>query len=146
MKDICACHLRPLQSVQNASARFITRRRKFDQISEHMRDVLHWLPIKQRVDYKISLIVYKCLHNMAPDYLTDMCNPLSADVGRRHLRSSTHGDLKVPNRITTQYGSRSFAVCGPSTWNKLPLHMREFTLSVKEFSKKLKTVLFLGAY
>jgi len=46
---MCEAHLRPLQSVQNAAARLITGKRKFDHIASTMRDDLHWLPVRQRI-------------------------------------------------------------------------------------------------
>ena len=46
-------HLRQLQAVLNAAARLIVRKRKYDSISATIRDVLHWLPIRQRVEFKL---------------------------------------------------------------------------------------------
>ena len=45
--------LRHLQNVQNAAARFITGARKYDHISPVLRD-LHWLPLRQRIIFKIA--------------------------------------------------------------------------------------------
>ena len=42
------------------------------------RDVLHWLPVQQRTECKVSLLIYKSLHQAAPMYLTEMCVPVSA--------------------------------------------------------------------
>ena len=42
-----------LQSVLNASAKLIARRSKYDHISDYIRDELHWLPITQRIEYKL---------------------------------------------------------------------------------------------
>ena len=36
---------------------------------------------------KVCVQVYKCLHNMAPGYLSSLCQPVSSVPGRRHLRS-----------------------------------------------------------
>ena len=33
---------------------------------------LHFLPIKFRVDFKVCLMVYKCINNQAPEYLKYM--------------------------------------------------------------------------
>ena len=51
------------------AARLVLQRRKFDPISADIRDLLHWLPIRQRINFKLGLLVYKCLHGMAPPYL-----------------------------------------------------------------------------
>ena len=47
----------------------VSRRSKFDHISDVIHEELHWLPIEQRIDFKTCILVYKCLHNMAPAYL-----------------------------------------------------------------------------
>ena len=54
------------------AARLVLRRRKFDPISVNIRDRLHWLPIRSRIDFKLGLHVYKCLHGFAPVYLAEM--------------------------------------------------------------------------
>jgi len=108
-------HLRQLQQVLNAAARPIARKRKYDSISATLRDALHWLPIRQRVEFKLSVLVF-CLHNLAPSYLSTMCQPVADNAGRRYLCSAARGDLAVPATRTLRYGPRSFAVAGPSTW------------------------------
>ena len=100
------------------------RKRKYDSISATLRDALHWLPIRQRVEFKLSLLVFNCLHNLAPSYLSTMCQPVADNAGRRHLRSEARGDLVVPATRTLRYGTCSFAVPGPSTWNSLPAPLR----------------------
>src|SRR6218665_3560885 len=49
--------LRPLNGVLRAAARMIGGVPKFGHISDYMRDVLHWLPVQQRIHYRISSIV-----------------------------------------------------------------------------------------
>ena len=75
-----AKNLRYLQSVLHGAARMVLRRRKFDHISSGIRDELHWLPVAQRVNFKICLLTYKCLHNMAPLYLANLCVPVDTTV------------------------------------------------------------------
>ena len=57
--------LRRLKSVQNAAARFITGARKYDHISPVLRD-LHWLPLRQRIIFKIATLMHQCLNGLAP--------------------------------------------------------------------------------
>ena len=59
-----AVHIRPLQNVLNAAARLV-HKGKYDSITTDLRDVLHWLPVQQRTEYKVSLLIYKCLHQTA---------------------------------------------------------------------------------
>jgi len=65
-----------LQSVENVAARFILKSGKFDHIKPILCD-LHWLPVRQRVDFKVATLVYKCLHGLVPLYLIDDCIPVS---------------------------------------------------------------------
>jgi len=78
--------LRKLQTVQNAAARVVTRSRKFDHIT--VLNELHWLPMAERVRFKLALIVFKCLNGLAPSYLTDDCVFVSSVADRRPLRSA----------------------------------------------------------
>jgi len=77
---VAAVHLHPLQTVLSAAARIILTLRKFDRvsISRTIRNELHWLPIDQRIVYKLCLVVYnKCQHHLAPSYLSSfMCAAL----------------------------------------------------------------------
>ena len=132
--------LKKLQSVQNAAARLITRTRKFDHVTPVLRD-LHWLPIRQRIDFKIATLVFKCLHGLAPPYLADGIIPLASITGRRQLRSSDTRTLSVP-RVRTVYGSRSFFVYGPTVWNRLPAELRTVNCSMAVFRRKLKAHFF----
>ena len=78
--------MRRLQAVQNAAARLQTGTRRRDHITPVLRQ-LHWLPVRQRVNFKLVVLVFKALHNLAPCYLVDDCQ-LETDAGRRRLRSS----------------------------------------------------------
>ena len=68
------CLLKKLQAVQNAAARVTTKTRKFDHITPVVRE-LHWLPVRKRIAYKLAVMVYKCLHGLAPPYLAADCVP-----------------------------------------------------------------------
>ena len=54
-----------LQSVLRSEARLVLRKLKFDPITDDLRDQLLWLPICQRIQYKLGVLVYKCLHGDA---------------------------------------------------------------------------------
>ena len=142
LSGVAMCNLRRLQSVMNAAARFISMRRKFDHISDFLHDELHWLNVEDRISYKLCLFVYRCLQCRAPPYLSCLCRPLSAVAGRPGLRSADRGDLFVP-RTSTNIGSRSFSVAGPTLWNSLPLSLRDRSLSIDSFKSTLKTHFFL---
>src|SRR6218665_374961 len=52
-----------------AAARLIGVFKKFDHISQYMRDVLHWLPFPQCISYRILSLVWRCLSSLAPSFL-----------------------------------------------------------------------------
>ena len=124
----------------------IAGKRRFDHITPLLRDELHWLPIRQRIAYKIGLLVYGCLHGLRPTYLSTACIPVASVTGRSGLRSANHGDLLVPRTRTIRFGRRSFRTSGPSLWNSLPLDIRDSSLTFRQFKAKLKTHLFKLAY
>ena len=63
--------LNKLQRVQNIVAKLVLKKRKYDSATEYRRE-LHWLPISARIDFKIILLVFKCLNSMAPSYLQSL--------------------------------------------------------------------------
>ena len=63
--------LHKLQTVTNMTARIITFTPHTEDISPVLRS-LHWLPIHRRIDLNILLLVYLCLHDMTPQYVSDM--------------------------------------------------------------------------
>jgi len=132
-------HFKRLQSVQNAAARLVTGTRRRDHITPVLRQ-LHWLPVRQRVDYKLAILMHKAHHGRLPSYLEDDCR-LVADTDRRQLRSSDAAVCVVP-RSHTNMGDRSFSVAGPRIWNSLPTLLRSSKSSFNMFKKSLKTFLF----
>ena len=130
-----------LQSILNAAARLILKVSKYDHISDAMRNELHWLPIAQRINYKICLLVRNCLAGTGPMYLSEFCNLVSSEAGRRHLRSAARSDLVEPRYRLERYGRRGFSVAGPHLWNSLPPDIRNFETGLDTFKKRLKTFL-----
>ena len=121
--------LHSLLCVLNAAARLIVKRRKFDRITDSLRDELHWLPVQHRHTYKICLLVYKCLREIAPSYLIEQCIPVAVNPARSSLRSASNRDLVYTRTNLVCYGQSSFSVIGPRTWNQLPPIIGDPTLS-----------------
>ena len=130
-----------LQPVQNAAARVITCYRKHCHITPILIQ-LHWLPVADRIKFKILLIVYKSLHNLAPSYIADL---ISHYKPSRNLRSSSSNQVNCGNYRLKSYGHRSFSVCGPELWNALPFSIRSES-SLSSFKSSLKTYLFKSAF
>jgi len=134
------CSLRRLQRVMNAAARLVCRAGRKAHIAQLLRDRLHWLRVEQRVTFKLCLLVYKSLHDMAPSYLSELCRPAADNPARTRLRSAMQINLQVP-RTKTLFGDRAFAVSGPLAWNSLPADLRAVN-SANAFKSRLKTYLF----
>ena len=65
-----------------------------------------WLPVKQRIIFKILLFTYKALKALAPQYISDF---LVQYKPARTLRSSDKKLLQVPHFKLKTYGGRSFS-------------------------------------
>ena len=103
---------------------------------------LHWLPVEQRINFKILLFTYKIANGLAPMYLSQLLVPY---VPRRDLRSADKLLFCQPSYSTKSYGSRAFSVSAPCLWNKLPMDIK-CSPSIAIFKRKLKTHLFKLAY
>src|SRR6218665_3003330 len=55
-----------------------------------MRDVLHWLPLRQRIEFRVAVLVWYSLIGQISAYLTDLCRPSLSARCTRHLRSAEH--------------------------------------------------------
>ena len=101
----------------HAAARLISRTPKSHHITPVLQQ-LHWLPVKDRVSFKLLLLTFKALHGLAPIYISELIKPYNPS---RSLRSSTLNYLSVPKSNTATYGDRCFSVAAPKLWNSLYL-------------------------
>ena len=103
---------------------------------------LHWLPVRQRIIYKLNLIVFKALKGDTPDYIQSL---LSINQLSRPICS---GDkmYKLKEHQWKLKGCRSFHVAAPCYWNSLPDDVHNIELDLNDFKKRLKTFLFKSAF
>ena len=73
------------QAIQNAEARLAAGTRRNNHISPVLQQLL-WLPVRQRVEFNLAVLVYEALNSLTPPYLSDHCQ-LVATARRRQLRS-----------------------------------------------------------
>ena len=93
--------LRRLQSVINSAARLINSSSRFENITPLLRQ-LHWLKAKERIDFKLAVLVFKCVHESAPPYLADeLSRPVDSQARFRLRSASSHILVVRRTRLTT---------------------------------------------
>ena len=129
-----------LQKLQNVAARVVSLSSKCSHITPILK-TLHWLPVKERIIFKILLFVYYIVNGTAPDYNKSL---LRLYQPTRTLRSSNSGLLQIP-LSKKSWGERAFAHAGPALWNSLPQELKDLNSSTS-FKCNLKTHLFNLAF
>ena len=107
-----------LKRLQNTAARQIVCMKKTNHITPVLRK-LHWLPVNDRIIFKLLLLTYKSLNGLATVYINELLHHYTP---RRSLCSSDsrHSTfLVIPKTTTVTYGDRSFAAIAPKLWNQL---------------------------
>ena len=124
--------LNKLQSVQNSAVRLIRSKDNRDcaTVDSYLRK-FHWLPVRERIIFKVVLLVHKCLNGNAPAALSQLFEFVTSTrtMKLKHLRNNT------------VYGDRAFSSCGVKLWNLIPLGIR-MESDVTKFKTLLKTYLF----
>ena len=105
-----------LQRLQNRAARIILRRKS----SKNAFHLLNWLSLACRRKLRKCSLVFKCLNNLVPKYLTEyfIRNKAFHDYGTR--RSN---DLHPP-KPNTNMGKRTFKYAGTIRFNFLPAYIK----------------------
>src|SRR6218665_662744 len=68
--------LGPLDDALKAAARLIGGVPKFGHIGEFVQDTLHWLPVCQRIFYRVPTIAWRCILGVAPAYPSELFCPI----------------------------------------------------------------------
>ena len=108
-----AKEIRKLQLVQNTAARLITRSLKYEHVTPSLI-ALHWLPINQRITFKICVMAFKAL-NVGPEYLSELLNIY---ISGRTTRQTEKFRLQPP-RTRTKKATRGFSCSAPQLLNQL---------------------------
>jgi hypothetical protein len=150
--------LKRLQQIQNSLARAVVMAPKFSNVTSILKS-LHWLKVKERIEYKLISTTYKILQNSQPQYLRRL---LTIQPPRSTRSSSSVTLLRPLNQSTLKITSRSFRCAAPYLWNQLPATLRvpnpdystsslqlsfsPIGLSHNVFHSRLKTFLFSRSY
>ena len=132
-----------LQKVQNSAVRFIFGRGKRAHTTQLLKKV-HFLPVKFRIDFKIALLTYKCLNNLAPEYLKELVVPRKQSVKSVRLDDDYFilDYPACPNYLSTY---KAFTYSSAKVFNSLPYHIRSAE-SLLLFKSKLKTYFYTLAF
>ena len=132
-----------LQLVQNAAAKLITRKKKYDHVVPILKE-LHWLPIEYRIIFKMILICFKALHDSGPLCIKEMLTIAKLKSFDFRWPSDTLL-LEEPNTRLVTCGDRALSTTAPRLWNKLPRSIRE-SITISSFLNSLKTHFYKLAY
>ena len=134
-------NLNRLQVIQNSNARIVVSASKYDNTIPILQN-LHWLPVDQRIQFKVLLTTYKAVSGEEPAY---MCDLMSLRRPSRALRSCSQLLLDLPVSRLKSYGNCAFCVAGPRLWNGLPEEIRKSS-PLENVKSSLKTYLFRVAF
>ena len=132
-----------LQKILNTAARIVSYLPKYEHITPTLRS-LHWLPVMQRIKFKLLCITFKAYHNTGPSYLSEIIkhhNPQRVTKSKDKMLLSPHTKI-----TSNSFGDRAFSNSGPNLWNNgIPLDIRQ-TVDYESFKTKLKTHRFKEAF
>src|SRR5271156_3642512 len=116
-----------LHHVLNSAARIVSRTKMCNHITPVLKS-LHWLPVQQHCAFKIVLLTFKAIHDLAPSYLSELIN--------YHFPSHDFRSVNDVPRSSSAVGSRAFVVSAPSFWNNLSCDIRSSTFLSSFKSKR----------
>ena len=136
-------NMNKIQRMQNRAARAIFD--NYDYVNVRGIDLvaeMKVMNVRQRRDYFMSLLVFKCIHGLAPDYLSNEIL-MAIEVSERTGRNVNENDVFIPC-VNIEMTRNTFSCRGPIVWNGLQDHLKECT-DVNDFKNKAK-LYFLNAH
>ena len=132
--------IQPLQKIQNFAARVVLLASRHQHSTPPPPEKkLHWLPISERIKYKVACMCFSAINGSGPAYLSELLHVYNSS---RLLRSSSDTRmLKIQQHKRKSHGFRAFSCFGPHIWNSLPQDLRHCS-TLSSFKAKLKTFLF----
>ena len=131
--------IQKLQRVQNNADRTVLQASRRSHAKPLLHQ-LHWLPVQQRITYKLAVLTYK----VGARSLQFTHRRIAERACSRTLRSSVIPLLEQPF-MRTDFSRRAFRFSAPSVWNSLPQTVL-ISDSLSVFKSRLKTVLFNQAF
>ena len=130
--------IQPLQKILNFAARLVLLAPRHHHKTP-LLEKLHWLPISERIKYKVACMCFSAINGSSPAYLSEL---LHVYTPSRTLRSSSDTRmLEIQQYKRKTRGFQTFSCFGPHIWNSLPQDLRHCS-TLSSFKAKLKTFLF----
>ena len=127
-----ATTIRPL----NLAAKLVLNSRDRDTSSTNAKQILHWLPIKERSIYKCLTILHPCVHGTGPGIISNLIKRKS--IGRSLRSNYLKYMLGIPRTNRLTYGDRAFSVHASKLRNNLPGELKDIK-DISKLKKELKT-------
>ena len=143
--NLPAYQITRLQKLQNSCVRFLYGKKikKWTSVRPFLKDA-HFLPVKERIQFKISLMIFKSLNNVAPHYLQNRIN-VKGQLNKSMRHENDFFLLDTPQLPRLKRTHRGISQAAPAIWNKLPYEVRSSSDTLS-FKKNLKTHLFETAF
>ena len=122
-----------LQCIENAMASLTSHCKKYDRITPIL-DSFHWLSVRQRIAFKVLVLTFKALHDLASKYIKSLTVPY---VPKHNIHPFT-----MPTLTESKFQTKWYRA---SVYNSLPLDLGH-AKSLDMFKAKLKTYLFNQAF
>ena len=126
-------NLKKIQAVQNFACRIITNIRKFNHVTPSLRQ-LNLLPIEQLMLYRDTVMIYKCIKNLASSYLSNKFRKRS----KLHEHPMRDQELLNIPLFRTATGQRTFHYRAVKIWNDLEDELKHIP-TFGNFKRKLKS-------
>ena len=114
-----------VQRMQNICARIISKNFNYMIRGIDLVKSLHWMNVADRSRYFTCLLVFKCLHGMAPLYLENqIC--FKKDMNMRCSNRTSEFDVFIPPFVSSAK-EKSLFIKGALIWNSLPIELKSMS-------------------
>ena len=128
--------------IMNCVARVIYNCGRQDHVTPLLRDNLHWLRVRERILFKLCLMVYRAWHCLtSPNFAFPLQFVRGLHCGQLLMAHC----LNFVPRTRLELGKRAFAVAAPAAWNSLSGDVQSAP-TLDKFKQCLKTHLFIQSY
>ena len=131
-----------VQKIQNICLRFIFNYRMKDKCDLNaLRKELKWLNMKNRRIAHGLTMIYKILHGLAPNYLSDSFT-LSSEIHNINTRRA-NTDIYINKSIKSKLHRKAYTCYMAKIYNSIPEYIK-LSVSVNSFKLKLKEHILSG--